>query len=1026
MVTAFAVFGDSERDWFSGKEIGRFEVSIPYQKIRDEYDEFHVGYDDSQSHLNLRFRQTVGDAPYNQTLIFAPQGFLPAHKLIYRIRNLGTSTIRMLVRLGNYSEEYACTSKYWVWSCQPSQSIPADGQWHDMECVYDRERWKHDGAPSKDIVGPINRVDFVLLENKPGELVNMEISRIYTQEDIECTPVPQNPIELPDILRAGEKFDFAGAVLKFRGRVPMENRCRLVLRSAEEIPGAIPVECALNNVTRTQEDWRIPAQTPQLTRYIFDGKYIVSLYCGEEILDLGTVVVENGVKTRGLSRFHVQEWKGAPTLFHEGQVLPMVKKCTFTHGGDWQGPKLFSKAGVDLFGFDGTATDNATMLHCACVNPAEGIYDFQEMDERFMAYLEVNPDAYLMPRLVLDAPLWWSEEHPEAQAVVESPDGRRHVIKYYNGRPAPTWASKAWQEYTQESLRRLVEHISRAPYASRVFGLFLCSGITQEWFQWGDAVGVCGDYSPISQESFRQWLKAKYQTDQSLQKAWKNPEVTLASAEIPTYAERTARPTLHQDLRDMENSADLRCIDFFKWNGEMVADVIAGLARTVKEASENRMITGAFYGYLLEICGSDRLVNSGHLGFGKLVRCPYLDFMASPTGYGFRQSGGKGISYAMSPAASLKLHNKFWWVEMDIRTSWTNAPLGYAGKPATFAEDLLQQDKEAAHSICSGFGQWWLDVGYIRYDNDEFMAHVGKLVSVMKECISDYDRTSQAQIAMILQEESYSHGRVPSAVMVDDTTYQLPCLERLGATVEYYSASDIAKLPERIRLIILGTAVENTPALSAALKRLRSEGRVILSFHAPGVVPSSETQSQEESMAEISGIPLKMVPRVEDGVAHKIGDGRIFSADEEGQEMKMTFWGPRKSAMSPVPTIREDVLADQISIIARYANGDGAGAVHYAPDHTDVLMALPYVDCEFYLKLVDMAGVHRYVDTQDQVWATTDLVGICVKNAGERIVHLQRPSIIVRDLFTGEEFRTDANGDALIPFAEGATRLLKR
>ena len=125
----------------------------------------------------------------------------------------------------------------------------------------------------------------------------------------------------------------------------------------------------------------------------------------------------------------------------------------------------------------------------------------------------------------------------------------------------------------------------------------------------------------------------------------------------------------------------------------MTAETIAGLCQAVKEASQGRMLTGAFYGYLLELCGSERLVNSGHLGFGKLLESPAVDFLAAPTGYCFREAGGAGIPYQMAPTASLRLHGKFWWVEMDVRTSDTHAPPGYAGKGRNVQEDLLSKTR---------------------------------------------------------------------------------------------------------------------------------------------------------------------------------------------------------------------------------------------------------------------------------------------------------------------------------------------
>lgn len=1026
ILLVFALYAETLHEWFDGSQIGLFECHEGYETVRGAYDRFFFGKDETGKHLAWEFRRKTGDAPYNLELVFAPYGFMPAQRIMVEIRNTGETHASLQLRLGNYSEKEACGSKYWVWA-SPSQTVCNDGRWTTLIFDYDGHWNPSEPKLAPTLVGPINRLDIIALQNKPNVLNHLEIRRIYTQDA--CDPQLTRPFDLPAELPAGGTFAFPETIVGFglQGHAPFEDRARLEFVPAEEIPGQIPVECLLkdreNILLPTTLEWRIPTQEVRLSRYFFNGRYRVLLHCGEGVVELGETTIANGVPRNGLTAFSVKEWQGAPTVFRENSVLPMVMKCTFVHGGANRGPQLFSDAGVELFSFDATPTENSSMLHSFCTNCAPGVYDYRQLDERIMGYLDVNPNALLMPRLTINAPQWWMQEHPEAQVVVEDADGSRRVLLYNYGKMVPSWASPEWQEYCRDSLRRMVAHIAAAPYASQVLGLFLCSGTTQEWMQWGNNERECPDYSLAAQKGFREYLREKYGTDENLRSAWHDAGASLDTASLPTRKERYATDPAHLDLRNPDCPADRKCVDYFQWNGEMTAGVIAGFSQAIKDASDNRMLTGAFYGYLLELCGSDRLVNSGHLGFAKLQQCTALDFLAAPTGYCFRQPGGAGICYQMAPAASLKLHNKFWWKEMDIRTHTTDAPSGYAGKADTLEEDFLQQDKEAVQSLCAGHGHWWLDVGYINFESPELMAHIKKLVGVMKEAFDRCDRTSEAQIAMILDEDSYAWGRVPSAPMVDNSTYQLPFLERVGATVEYYSSSDLENLPDRIRLVILATMAAPKPEMAKALERLRSDGRVILSFHAPGIFPSDSALTAEESLQKFSGFPIRLVNRVENDYARRVGDGTCFPKQTDGEVMAMTYWAPRKHALSPVPTVAEERLDARSHVIARYPNGDAAGAFRQADDHTDVFLALPYVDREFFRTLAQQAGVHFHVDTPDQVWATRGMVGICVKAAGDRVVHLKR-ACTVRDALTDEHFTTDARGDAVIPFAQGSTRLL--
>jgi Beta-galactosidase len=55
---------------------------------------------------------------------------------------------------------------------------------------------------------------------------------------------------------------------------------------------------------------------------------------------------------------------------------------------------------------------------------------------------------------------------------------------------------------------------------------------------WGGNENEWVDYSPANLRAFRRWLQAQYGTDQRLQAAWSDPAVTLATAVIPTKAQR--------------------------------------------------------------------------------------------------------------------------------------------------------------------------------------------------------------------------------------------------------------------------------------------------------------------------------------------------------------------------------------------------------------------------------------------------------------------------------------------------------
>ena len=71
-----------------------------------------------------------------------------------------------------------------------------------------------------------------------------------------------------------------------------------------------------------------------------------------------------------------------------------------------------------------------------------------------------------------------------------------------------------------------------------------------------------------------------------------------------------------------------------------------------------------------------------HLALEKVLACPDVDFLTSPTSYAFRQFGGEGTSHFMSLLGSIKLHGKLWFNENDVRTSLAPGQVGEWGRPA--------------------------------------------------------------------------------------------------------------------------------------------------------------------------------------------------------------------------------------------------------------------------------------------------------------------------------------------------------
>ncbi|MBQ4479245.1 MAG: beta-galactosidase [Victivallales bacterium] len=1005
---------------YDGSSPVLWETVQGYEWNREHCAYNRIGYDREAGAVTWEFRRKAGPEKQNLTISYTPISFEPSDRYVLEMRNLGDAPARLEFDLLHYGEKAPCYNYSECWKCPRNGIVPNDGEWHRVEFV-----WKGDWLGSPEVVMPITRLDIYALLVPLDTPMHLQFRRIEVMDERPPQGTLATPLALPSQLTAGEEFDCPELAVDFasEGRMPIDPRVWLEFTPVDSAAIAgeqFPVRCELTGRETQERRWLIPAQKVLLPKYIYSGNYQATLHCGECVVGEPFAVAIAGVD--GIPRLtlaQVLPFQGAPTIHLDGKPVPGVMKATFTHG-----PKsiaAFAKANVDLFSFDATPTENTTVLHCLACETAPGVFHYEEFDERVMMVLRQHPNAYIMPRLFLSAPLWWLLDHPEACVTEEDAQGNHSRFDYQRSRPVPCWASEAWREYTCDRIRRLIEHIRKAPYASRVIGFELSSGTTQEWMGWGSNENAWTGFCPANRDGFRKWLTRKYQSDKALQAAWKDGTVTLATVELPTRAEREARPKDSPDLRQMDVSADLKCVDYDSYFAEMTAETIAVLCHAVTEGSDGRMLAGAFYGYVFELCGSQRLLNSGHCATTDLLDNPDVDFLCAPISYCYRQVGGEGTPMQMNATGSLKLHDKLWFVEVDMRTSETDCPPGYAGKAPDLAGDFLQQEKQAAFTLCNGLAQWWFDVGYISYENPTLMARIGELAQTIKELTMTCDRTSAAQIAVVVDDKSLPWARVPSDWPLENITYLVPELERLGASVQYYYASDLDKLPESTRVILLTTSLAPSPAQAAALKRWQADGRVIFFFHAPGMIPFREDLTPEESMREFTGMPIALADEVKPAPVKVTNPGGDWLPEAIlGTELRKTYWGTRGRPIKPAPVVVPDA---QTTVLAQFVSGEPAIAVKEFGDWTGVHLATAYVPRELFLAGMRKAGVHRYIETADQVWATRDLLGICVKEAGERAIRLPSPATMLHDAYTGEDFTPDADGVFHVDFAPLSTRL---
>ena len=355
------------------------------------------------------------------------------------------------------------------------------------------------------------------------------------------------------------------------------------------------------------------------------------------------------------------------------------------------------------------------------------------------------------------------------------------------------------------------------------------AGHTGEWVKGDSSMwDYCADYSQPMLRHFRAWLRQTYQDDSAaLQTAWADREVSFDNAVVPSATAQLT--TTHRTFRDPRKEQNV--IDYYRCLAELCGDLVIDFNHTVKDATQGKVLAGAFFGYLMELAwnagffseGADTPYSttqrSGHLGLAKVLRSPDVDFIVSPYSYGFRGMGGYGC--AMPPAESLRLHNKLYIFEEDSRTYLGKPDVGF-GRASTLSDSIAILKRNFAEVMTRGMGIWWLGhSSHIDPVQEPAFSPLLKQFQDLGTLGLNLDRTPNAEIAVLLDDESFYYESLNNDLDIPLIFQQrLWGLPRLGAPSDTYLLQDFieGRLPP-YKLYIFLNAFRLDAARRAALQQ---------------------------------------------------------------------------------------------------------------------------------------------------------------------------------------------------------------
>jgi beta-galactosidase len=251
------------------------------------------------------------------------------------------------------------------------------------------------------------------------------------------------------------------------------------------------------------------------------------------------------------------------------------------------------------------------------LEPEEGVYDFGWLD-RAIDIAGNNGLKVIMCTQPCTPPAWLANKHPEILLMTEHYNQREHGT-----RANMSIANDLFREYTEKITREVAIRYGNNPHVT---------GWQLENEPYGHK-----DYSPASQEKYRQWLRNKYQSIDNLNAAWG----TAFWSQHYNNFEQIRIPTLHFTGWGI-NPHQMQ--DYNRYNADIVADFLDFQARILKEhIADFQWITT---NYISHIEGADAR-RTKELDFSSYT-CYLVYGDANIGDLGFRIGWPQGIDFGVA------------------------------------------------------------------------------------------------------------------------------------------------------------------------------------------------------------------------------------------------------------------------------------------------------------------------------------------------------------------------------------------
>jgi len=604
--------------------------------------------------------------------------------------------------------------------------------------------------------------------------------------------------------------------------------------------------------------------------------------------------------------------------------------------------------------------------------------DTRKLQELMLRLLTRFPDSRILIGVDLKNPSWFMKDHPEAliRYATGPADSATDVFKRFQ---QCSYASEVFRAEVGKALGEFCRQLYRSPAGKRIAAMRIDYGIYGEWHCFGMKADM-PDVSPAMERAFRAHLKQKYKTEAALRKVWKNDSVTFDTAPMPGVAERSAAGL--GELRDPATQRPL--LDYLEAYHDTLADFTLFVNRSAKEAMDNKVLLGNYYGYFF---GMGYPVEGWHRRTPKVLDSPYVDFHVSPYPYPaqFRKVGG--FPQIRAVADTYRLRNKLLIFEDDTRTHLNES------NTCIYAENLSDSValllRNTMHTFCRGSGIWYLDFGQNWYDCPELLdlfRTMGKLYG------SGMDRTSLSEVAIVCDFDASTFMQKGSQLssnlyeIINGTSRELTYS---GIPFDALLLSDLDRpgCPE-YKVYLFPGLIHMTPEKLRTIEALKRKGHTLIFFYGAGLL--KETGADPVQMKALTGFDVTLHPE----------PAAVWIDWQKPWNNGVTDKKPQRTQIAPWFSIPEQPGIIPLGTMRNAKRREISAAMRKNREYNSILLCAPRSDRNFYRALWKELGVKVYsASNEDVLSICPSLVSIHSETGGPRTVTLPAGTVKAELLF---------------------------